>query len=199
MFPLIPADLLRLLGLVLVPLAGSVAGWPSAAVMALVVGTQWLLRWLTGGSALDWAAQVVLLLAGWFSVVSLYRRIEWLDLVTHASASAVIAGLVGLAVRAWLGRRGTDAADLARQAGPTLAVVALTAGALSLGVVWEIAEWWGHHVVTEEIGVGYDDTLGDLTADLLGGLVGSLAAVRAVLRPSGSHAGRPSPPGDRRP
>ena len=64
MFPLIPADLLRALGLVLIPAAWVTAGWPSAAVIFLVFGTQWLLRWLRGGSLLDWAGQLTLLAAG---------------------------------------------------------------------------------------------------------------------------------------
>ena len=64
---LIPADVLRLLGLLIVPAAGAVAGWPSAAAMFLVFGGQWLLRWLAGGSLLDWTGQVLLLAAGWAS------------------------------------------------------------------------------------------------------------------------------------
>ena len=64
MLPLIPADLLRALGLILVPVAAVHAGWPSAAAMLLVFGSQWLTRWLAPGGALDWAAQAVLLLAG---------------------------------------------------------------------------------------------------------------------------------------
>ena len=88
MLPLIPADLLRALGLILVPVAAVHAGWPSAAAMLLVFGSQWLTRWLAPGGVLDWAAQAVLLLAGWLSVIGLYPRVPWLDLLVHAAASA---------------------------------------------------------------------------------------------------------------
>jgi len=178
--PLLPADLLRALGLALIPLAGAEAGWPSAAVMFLVFGAQWQLRWLAGGSLLDWAGQAVLLAAGWFSVIGLYHRVGWLDVLTHAAASAVIAALVAVTLRSWLRRRGVDAGELARHVGLGLALLVLTALTVALGVLWEIAEWWGHHAVSEEIGVGYDDTLGDLTADLVGALAGSALVVRAA-------------------
>ena len=182
MLPLIPADLLRALGLVLIPAAWAVAGWPSAAVMFLVFGSQWLLRALVPGSLLDWGGQAVLLAAGWFSVTGLYHRVEALDLVMHAVASAVVAGLVAVAVRARLRRRGEDAAHLVRRLGPVLSATALASATVGLGVLWELAEWWGHTYVTEEIGVGYDDTIGDLAADLAGGAAGAALAVRAALR-----------------
>nr|WP_298985956.1 hypothetical protein [uncultured Micrococcus sp.] len=201
MFPLLPADLLRALGPVLIPLAWVTAGWPSAAVMFLVFGAQWLLRWLGGGTLLDWAGQAMLLAAGWFSVVGIYHQVPTLDIVVHAAASAVVAGLVGVSLRAWLRHRAgstggmgagaepgrtagipgrTDAAGVVRAVGPLVAVLALASLTVTLGVVWEIAEWWAHHAVSEEIGVGYDDTLGDLLADSLGALVGSALAVRAA-------------------
>ena len=96
MLPLIPADLLRGLGLALIPAAWVIAGWPSAAVMFLVFGAQWLLRWLRGGSLLDWSGQIVMLAAGWFSVTGLYHRVTDLDMLMHALTSAVVAGLVGI-------------------------------------------------------------------------------------------------------
>lgn len=186
MLPLIPADLLRALGLVLIPAAWAVAGWPSAAVMLLVFGAQWLTRWLVPGSALDWGAQAVLLAAGWFSVTGLYHRVEALDLVMHAAASAVVVGLVAVAVRARLRRRGEDPGALVRRLGLVLSAAALTGAGVGLGVLWELAEWWGHTVVTAEIGVGYDDTIGDLAADLLGAGAGAGLAVRGQLRAAGS-------------
>ena len=187
MVRVIPADVLRLLGLLLVPAAGAVAGWPSAAAMFLVFGGQWLLRWLTGGSALDWASQAVLLAAGWASVIGLYRRVAGLDLVMHAAATGVVTGLVAVVVRSALRRRGrlggpVSPAEAVHVLGPVLSWLALAAAGTALGVLWEIAEWWGHHWVTAEIGVGYDDTLGDLTADLVGALVAAAAAVRSAVR-----------------
>lgn len=176
--PLIPADLLRALGLVLIPAAWVTAGWPSAAVIFLVFGTQWLLRWLRGGSLLDWAGQLTLLAAGWFSVTGLYHRVGALDVLMHALTSALVAGLVGIAVEAALRRRDIPAATVLRTTGRTLAWLGLAGATVGLGVVWELAEWWGHTFVTEEIGVGYEDTIGDLAANTLGALVGAWLAVR---------------------
>ena len=115
MLPLIAADLLRALGLVLIPAAWAVAGWPSAAVMLLVFGAQWLTRWLVPGSALDWGAQAVLLAAGWFSVTGLYHRVEALDLevlpVEGVLRLAVLdAFLLGVGLRGL--RRGGERLDL---------------------------------------------------------------------------------------
>lgn len=178
MLPLIPADLLRALGLILVPVAAVHAGWPSAAAMLLVFGSQWLTRWLAPGGVLDWAAQAVLLLAGWLSVIGLYPRVPSLDLLVHAAASAVVACLTALVVGAWLRRRGTEAGQAVALLGPGLAGLGIAAAAVALGVVWELAEWWGHTAVTPEIGVGYTDTIGDLAADLVGAGIGAALAVR---------------------
>lgn len=182
---LIPADVLRLLGLLIVPAAGAVAGWPSAAAMFLVFGGQWLLRWLAGGSLLDWTGQVLLLAAGWASAIGLYHRIEGLDLVMHAAVTGVVTGLVAVVVRSALRRRGRTGgpvtpAEAVRTLGPVICVLGLASAGTALGVVWEVAEWWGHHEVTEEIGVGYDDTLGDLTADLVGAVTAAVVAVASA-------------------
>lgn len=120
MFPLIPADLLRLVGLALVPLGGAVAGWPSAAVMFLVFGTQWLRR------------------------------------------------------------RGSSAGAAVRLLGPTLCWAALVSAVGTLGVLWEVAEWIGHRWITAEIGVGYEDTVTDLAANLIGAAAASGWVLRTV-------------------
>ena len=146
--------------------------------MLLVFGSQWLTRWLAPGGVLDWAAQAVLLLAGWLSVIGLYPRVPWLDLLVHAAASAVVACLTALVVGAWLRRRGTEAGQAVALLGPGLAGLGIAAAAVALGVVWELAEWWGHTAVTPEIGVGYTDTIGDLAADLVGAGIGAALAVR---------------------
>lgn len=180
MFPLIAADLLRLAGLFLVSLAGGLAGWPSAAVMFLVFGAQWLLRWWVGGRPLDWAGQAVLLTAGWCSVTGLYHRVDHLDLVMHAATSAVVTVLTAAAVRSLLHRRGVSVRAALRLLGPVLGWAGLVCAAGTLGVLWEIAEWVGHRWVTEEIGVGYEDTVGDLTANLAGAAGAAAAVVRAA-------------------
>lgn len=150
--------------------------------MFLVFGTQWLLRWLRGGSLLDWSGQIVLLAAGWFSVTGLYHSVFALDLVMHALVSALVAGLVACAAEHALRRRHVSVPAALRMTGRTLAWLGLAGATISLGVVWELAEWWGHVFVTEEIGVGYEDTISDLAVDTLGALVGGWLAVNAGQR-----------------
>ncbi|UNX54812.1 hypothetical protein MF406_00445 [Georgenia sp. TF02-10] len=44
-------------------------------------------------------------------------------------------------------------------------------------MLWELGEWVGHTYGDPEIHVGYDDTVGDLAAGLLGSLLaGAIAA-----------------------
>ena len=46
-----------------------------------------------------------------------------------------------------------------------------TALGLSLGVLWEIFEWFGHAFIDGEIYVGYQDSIGDLLFGGLGALI----------------------------
>jgi hypothetical protein len=46
---------------------------------------------------------------------------------------------------------------------PVVSTVVMTVAlGLSLGVLWEILEWFGHTFIDEEIFVGYVDSIGDL-------------------------------------
>jgi hypothetical protein len=47
-------------------------------------------------------------------------------------------------------------------------VVLCATGGLALGAVWKMCEWVGYTVIDASIRVGYDDTIGDLAADLAG-------------------------------
>lgn len=185
---MIAADLLRLVGLVLVPVAGWVAGWPAAAALFLVFGAQWLMRWLAGGTALDWVGQPVLLAAGWFSATGAYHRVPGLDMAMHVATTAVVALLVGVVVRFGIRRR-LDRQDPAqadhllattRQTiGRGIAWLMLASAATALGVLWEVGEWIGYTFINEEIGVGYHDTIGDLAANTVGALLGAWFGTRS--------------------
>ena len=50
----------------------------------------------------------------------------------------------------------------------------------TLGVLWEVAEWIGHRWITAEIGVGYEDTVTDLAANLIGAAAASGWVLRTV-------------------
>ncbi|GEM_PF-3919286 len=98
----------------------------------------------------------------------------------HAATSAVVALLVGAAVRSLLHRRGVSTRAARRLLGPTLCWAGLVSAVGTLGVLWEVAEWAGHRWITEEIGVGYADTVGDLAANLVGAGAASAAVARAA-------------------
>lgn len=45
---------------------------------------------------------------------------------------------------------------------------------VALAVLWELGEWIGHTWIDERIQVGYDDTVGDLTAGAAGAVVAAV-------------------------
>lgn len=108
-------------------------------------------------------------LAGaWAAVLDWYVVLAHLDLVVHALAN----GLLAVATVLVMGRLRMVPHDL-----PAAGLVVLTTGVGALlGVVWEAGEWVGHTMIDEAIQVGYDDTVGDLVA----GVVGSAAAGLAL-------------------
>ena len=154
----------------------------AAALFALVLLGLTLLRLLVR-PVLDAATGLVLVGAAWCSLLDLYVRYDRLDLVVHVAAT----GLGAAALHEALSRCGVLAAADApypRRARAGVALVVLTLG-LALGVLWEVAEWFGHTQVDSRIQVGYDDTLGDLVAGGLGALVaGVLLARRSAAAPS---------------
>jgi hypothetical protein len=91
-------------------------------------------------------------------VLEIYVSTRWWDLPVHFLTNGLFAamcyiGLVRLGVLA-------DAATLQRPM--VSAVVMTTALGLSLGVLWEVFEWFGHTFIDGEIFVGYVDSIGDL-------------------------------------
>ena len=95
-------------------------------------------------------------------------------------------------IRAVLERSGVvaDASTLPRPVLSTTLVT--TVVGVTLGVVWELFEWFGHTFIDEEIYVGYEDTLGDLVAGGLGSLVAghSLRVLMPPRSPSPESAPR---------
>ena len=67
---------------------------------------------------------------------------------------------------------------------PTLsATVMTTALGLSMGVIWELFEWFGHTFMDDEMLVGYEDSLGDLVAGGPGSLLSGLGVRYLMARP----------------
>lgn len=165
-------DLLRGIGLLLLPWAYAVAGSAAFLAAALSWGGQWALRYFASTRWRDALGQLVLLGATIFSALGAYALIEWLDLAVHGLLMGVVVGLLH-------GTLGTT--GLMNGTSPGGAwwrfVILVALGAL-LAVLWEIGEWAGYRLLDPRIGVGYDDTMGDLLA----GLAGSALAASGVFR-----------------
>jgi hypothetical protein len=156
----------------------------AAALFALVLLGLTLLRLLVR-PVLDAATAVVLVVAAWCSLLDLYLRYAGLDLAVHLAAT----GLIAAAMHEALSRSGVLAAADApypRRARLGVALVVVTIG-LALGVLWEVAEWFGHTQVDPRIQVGYDDTLGDLVAGGLGALVAGVLLASSPSGPAGTR------------
>lgn len=176
-----PADVVRLATLVSVPVAAVGWGSTSFAVMALALFGVVVPRALGLRPAFDLAVCLLVLLAGWSSALEWYTSVFLWDKVVHVVLTGLLAAL--LAVIAADLRLVPHAPDAGRVA---VALLVFCAG-LAIGAVWEMCEWLGHNFVDSAIYVGYDDTIGDLAADGLGGLLVGfalpwLAASREVVR-----------------
>jgi hypothetical protein len=164
----VAADVLRILAAACIVVAGVGWGPVEAATIALAGGGMLLPRLLGVRPAVDIAFGVVVLVAAWSSVLEIYITTRWWDLPVHFLLNGLCAALCYIALVQL--RIVPDAATLPR---PTASVVVVTVAlGLSLGVFWEMLEWFGHTFIDEEIYVGYVDSIGDLAW----GGAGALAA-----------------------
>jgi glycosyl transferase family 2 len=188
----VPGDLARLAGVASL-LAVAVRGeWVNAALFALVLLGLVLPRLLRVGRLPDLVYGVVLLLAAWSAVLDWYVRFGWLDIVMHVLAGGLTAALAHrLLVRWQVLPRAADPVVRRARAG---VVVTTTGVGTTLGLLWEVGEWFGHTYLDHRIQVGYTDTLSDLVADAVGALgAGLVAAARArSTGPAGPPAPEPS-------
>lgn len=116
---------------------------------------------------LQTANGATLILGAWAATLDWYVAVPWLDIVVHAAANGLLAAvaLVGM-------QRARLLPGRLPAAGTVLVATAL--GAL-LAVVWEAGEWFGHTMLDDGIGVGYDDTVGDLVCGTVGSFVAGVA------------------------
>jgi len=166
----VAADLLRVAGVLSVLVAAIWWGPVQAGVLALSVIGLVLSRFLGVHPALDIAFSLSLLVAAWSSVLDLYGAIVGWDLLVHFIANGLLAAMLHLLCARWgiVPDPGAGRVPL-----PGLVVVTGALGA-SAGVVWEIAEWWGHTYIESDIFVGYDDTIGDLAIGTLGAIAAGM-------------------------
>lgn len=161
----IGADLVAVAALVSL-VAGFWWGGIIVALFALVLLGLTVQRVAQLPGALQVATGTVLLAGAWGATLDWYVTVPHLDLAVHVLANGLLAGILVVALR----RCGLLPVPLPRAA----TIIVTTALGALLAVLWELGEWWGHTWLDDAIGVGYDDTIGDLTAALVGSFVAGL-------------------------
>lgn len=128
----------------------------------------------------DVLSGVTLLVAAWSNVFELYTRFPGWDLVVHVIATAVLSAVGYLALSPWRIVPDPRTPEFRVAAG----VVLTTAIGLAISALWEMVEWIGHAVITDDIFVTYDDTIGDMAFGGLGALgAGVLLSFVPLLSP----------------
>lgn len=181
------ADALRVVGILGVITAAILLQPTDAGIAALALPALMLPRMLGMRAWFDAGAGAIVLAAAWSNVFDLYAAIWWWDLVLHFACTAVLAVIAAEI----LTRTGIAAITASPPPRTPLALVPLIA--LALSAVWEMIEWFGAEYISDQIHVGYQDTIGDMVLGGLGGLVagGMLALVDVRRLPDGTHAAEP--------
>lgn len=148
------------------------------AVLFLVLGGVLVSRMVQVDPRIDAAYGLALLVAAWSAVVDLYEVISWWDLVIHTLVTAAVSLIAYLLL---LRLRYLPRPEPTRRAAIGVVVITLALG-LSLSVVWEFAEWAGNEYITQEINVGYEDTLSDIAAGGAGSLVSGMLLASSLSR-----------------
>ncbi|WP_019135790.1 hypothetical protein [Cellulomonas massiliensis] len=178
------ADAVRVLAVVSVVVGTWRFGLVGAALFALVLGGTAVPRLVGVPPLLDAAYSATLLFAAWAAQLGWYEAVGWLDLAVHAVATGLVALVATLALARW-GAVGPSSAPHWR-----VGVGVLVVGLGALGsVLWEVGEWYGHTQLDPTIHVGYDDTLGDLVAGVLGSVLAAVLLARSALVERGLRPG----------
>lgn len=171
------ADLLRIAGVVGVVAALVWFGVTAAGIVALALPALMAPRFLGARAGFDLVYGATVLVAAWSNVFGWYRSIPGWDLLLHVVCTGVLAAMSYIAL-VWLEVVPNPQGAGTRRRTPMVVVPAL---ALALGAIWELIEWAGKSLVTDEIFVTYADTIGDLAADGVGGVVAGLLVARVRL------------------
>ncbi len=175
----VAADVLRLVALACIPIAG--IGWGPLGMVSLAFVSAGMVipRALRVRPALDLAFGAVALVSVWSSVTDLYVAVLWWDIPMHFlmnGLAAVVCVLLLVRVRI--------IGDPARSARPVVAAVLLCAAFGSgLAVIWEVFEWFGKTYIDETIYVDYRDTIGDLVWGVFGSALAGFAYPAFAARP----------------
>ncbi|HEY9309666.1 MAG TPA: hypothetical protein VIP82_17840 [Microbacterium sp.] len=172
------ADAVRLLGPLSV--AAAFVWWdpPDAGILALSLLALVLPRFAGVRPAFDVVFCITVLVAAWSNVLHLYEAVPPWDLVVHFACTGALAAMAYLLLSR-LALVPLPLAPATRRATP---IVLVTSLGLALNAVWEMAEWAGKTFVDPSIFVSYQDTIGDMAAGGLGGVVAGavVAGVRLL-------------------
>lgn len=186
----VTADAIRALGFVSVVIAAVWFSLLDAGVLAFALPALLVPRFLALRPGYDLAVGVSVLVAAWSNVFGVYRAVPGWDLVVHAVAGAAVTLLAMVLLEELDVLPGPG-----RSPHPLLAGLVLGGAlALALGSLWEMVEWFGRNVITDDIYVTYNDTIADLAADGVGGLAaGAAVALTRVTASESAPASRSRP------
>lgn len=168
-------------------IAAAVWFGPADVVRFLVVAVGLFLpRWAKSPAVFDFAFGLTVLVAAWSGVLGWYAALRWWDVAVHFLTT----GAIGAMAYFVLSRMGIvppirDTNVPFRPARLILLPLVLGAAAAAW---WELWEWFGHSYLSEDIHVGYNDTILDLAAGTAGSLIaGGLMALWAsrLAKPAG--------------
>ncbi|ANJ27119.1 hypothetical protein [Agromyces aureus] len=170
----IAADGVRLLAIASVLVAGIGWGAVQASIFMLALLGALAPRALGIRPSVDLGIVLIALLAAWSNIFDLYTEVFGWDKLVHVALTAAVTVIVMAAAQQTGSLRPTFH-------GPTVIALATAIG-LALGSIWEMLEWAGYTFTDAVVFVGYDDTIGDLMADGVGGLIAGLLLPTATAR-----------------
>ena len=176
------ADVIRGLAIISIVIAG--IGWGPLSGLSFVAAFAAMLvpRLLALRPSFDILFGAMVLAATWSSVLGVYITTRWWDIPMHFLTNGLCAALLYIVLvrlRVFGDHRALPHPMLTT-------VVTTTALGLSLAVLWEFFEWYGHNFIDDGILVGYEDSLGDLLAGGLGSLLAGFGIIYFMSHPA-SH------------
>lgn len=177
------ADGVRVIALAGIVYAFVVMTPKDAGILALALPVVLVPRFVGVRVWFDVLFGVTVLVAAWSNVLDLYSRIAVWDIVVHFACTAVIAAMTYLVLaRVHV----VPAPPRARRRMPLVLVPTI---GLAVSAVWEMIEWSGWRLISRDIFVSYQDTIGDMAAGGLGGVgAGVLVAFVPLLVPAEERA-----------
>ena len=178
------ADALRVMGLVSVGIAALFFAMTDAGILAFALPALVAPRFIRVPPVFDIAFCLTVLVAAWSNVADLYRTLGAWDIVMHVLLTALMAPMLYMLLVRFDAAPSPGSSAVKRRA----IIVSFTTLGLAISALWEMVEWAGFVLITDDIYVEYHDTIGDMA---MGGL-GALAAgiVYVTLRPRGTARDR---------